>query len=88
MVLADKHRNERDGELDPPSLVAQSVGVSFGSPSLIAGKFTSQIFFVHASIANGIRDINLANFPEINGLRSRSLFFRTFSQVLVLRKIG
>ena len=29
---------ERGGQLDPQSLVAQSVGVLIGSPSLIAGK--------------------------------------------------
>ena len=33
-----KTQAERGGQLDPQSLVAQSVGVLIGSPSLIAGK--------------------------------------------------
>ena len=34
---------ERDGQLDPQSLVAQSVGVLIGSPAFIAGGVTFNV---------------------------------------------
>ena len=38
-VWMDLTKAERVGQLDPQSLMVQSVGVLIGSPPLIAGKF-------------------------------------------------